>query len=184
MQKANNQPKAVTKEIEFAPGSVLSIETGRLAKQAHGSVVVRQGDTMVLCTAVISRDVRPDQNFFPLTVDYREKYSAGGKIPGGFIKREGRPTDKEVLSSRLVDRAIRPLFPDGFYHETQIIAYVISADDEYDADVLAGVGGSAALMLARAPFDGPIAEVRIGRVEGRFIVNPTMQEADESDIDL
>ncbi len=184
MQKANNQPKAVTKEIEFAPGSVLSIETGRLAKQAHGSVVVRQGDTMVLCTAVISPEVREGQNFFPLTVDYREKYSAGGKIPGGFIKREGRPTDKEVLSSRLIDRAIRPLFPDGFLNEIQVIAYVISADDKYDADVLAGVGASAALMLAGAPFDGPIAEVRVARVNGEYVVNPTVQDTHESDIDL
>ncbi len=172
------------REIEIAPGKTVSLETGRLAKQAGGSVVVRQGDTMVLCTAVLSKDVRTDQNFFPLTVDYREKFSAGGKIPGGFIKREGRPTDKEVLSSRLIDRAIRPLFPDGFFHEVQIIAFVISADEEYDADVLAGLGASAALMFAGAPFDGPIAEVRVGRVDGRFIVNPTMAETDQSDIDL
>lgn len=162
----------------------MSFETGRLAKQANGSVVVRQGDTMVLCTAVISNDAKEGQNFFPLTVDYREKFSAGGKIPGGFIKREGRPTDKEVLSSRLVDRAIRPLFPDGFYNEVQIIIYVISADTMNDADVLAGTGASAALMLAGAPFEGPIAEVRIGRINGEYVVNPTLTELEESDIDL
>ena len=172
------------KEIEIAPGKVVSLETGRLAKQAGGAVVVRLGDTMVLCTAVISQEVRAGQSFFPLTVEYREKFSAGGKIPGGFIKREGRLTDKEVLSSRLVDRALRPLFPDGFLHETQIIAYVISADDQYNADILAGAGASAALMLAGAPFDGPIAEVRIARVDGSFVVNPTIQETADSDMDL
>ncbi len=172
------------KEIEIAPDKVISLETGRLAKQAGGAVVVRLGDTMVLCTAVLSQDVRAGQSFFPLTVEYREKFSAAGKIPGGFIKREGRPTDKEVLSSRLVDRSLRPLFPDGFLHETQIIAYVISADDQYNADVLAGVGASAALMLAGAPFDGPIAEVRVARVDGAFVVNPTIEETAESDMDL
>lgn len=172
------------KEIEIAPDKVVSLETGRLARQAGGAVVVRLGDTMVLCTAVLSQEVRVGQSFFPLTVEYREKFSAGGKIPGGFIKREGRPTDKEVLSSRLVDRALRPLFPDGFLHETQIIAYVISADDQYNADVLAGVGASAALMLAGAPFDGPIAEVRVARVDGTFVVNPTIQETADSDMDL
>jgi polyribonucleotide nucleotidyltransferase len=176
--------EATIRDIEFATGKSLTIETGRLAKQADGAVVVRQGETMVLCTAVISRSVREGQNFFPLTVEYREKYSAGGKIPGGFIKREGRPTDKEILSSRLVDRAIRPLFPDGFMNEVQIICYVLSADDQYDADVLAGVGASAALLLAGAPFDGPIAEVRIGRVDGEFVVNPTLAERAESDFDL
>ena len=176
--------QATTHTIAFAPGKELWMETGRLARQANGAVVVRQGETMVLCTAVLSKDVREGQNFFPLTVDYREKFSAGGKIPGGFIKREGRPTDKEVLSSRLIDRVIRPLFPDGFYHEVQIIAYVISADPEHDADVLAGVGASAALLMAGAPFDGPTAEVRIGRVNGEFVVNPTLSEIDESDFNL
>lgn len=176
--------EATIREIEFATGGTISLETGRLARQADGAVVVRQGETMVLCTAVISRSVREGQNFFPLTVDYREKFSAGGKIPGGFIKREGRPTDKEVLSSRLVDRALRPLFPDGFLNEVQIICYVLSADDKYDADVLAGVGASAALLKAGAPFDGPIAEVRVARVGGEFIVNPTLDELLDSDINL
>lgn len=184
MQEAIKKQEATLKEIEFAPGATITLETGRLAKQADGAVVVRQGETMVLCTAVISPDVRTGQSFFPLTVDYREKFSAGGKIPGGFIKREGRPTDKEVLSSRLIDRVIRPLFPDGFYHETQIITYVISADDQYDADVLAGVGASAALMVAGAPFDGPTGEVRVSRLNGEFVVNPTMKDAEESDVNL
>ncbi len=173
-----------TRTIDFAPGKSITIETGRLAKQAGGAVVVRMEDTMVLCTAVVSNEVRAGQSFFPLTVDYREKYAAGGKIPGGFIKREGRPTDKEILSSRLIDRSIRPLFPDGFRNEVQIIAYVISADNENDADVLAGVGASAALLLAGAPFDGPIAQVRVGRVGGSFVLNPTISELEESDFDL
>lgn len=172
------------KTIEFAEGKSLTLETGRLAKLADGAVVARQGDTMVLCTAVAAKSARPGQHFFPLTVDYREKYSAGGKIPGGFIKREGRPTDKEVLSSRLIDRCIRPLFPDGYRNEVQIIAYVLSADDQYDADVLAGTAASAALSLTGAPFEGPTAEVRIGRVDGEFIVNPTFEELEEGDFNL
>ena len=176
--------QATIKEVEFAPGKTIKLETGRLAKQANGSVVVRLGDTMVLSTATISDDIRESKDFFPLTVDYREKFAAGGKVPGGFIKREGRPTDKETLTSRLIDRAIRPLFPDGFYHNVHLVNYVVSADEQYDADVLAGVGASAALMMSGAPFDGPIAEVRIGRVDGEFVVNPTMDETDESDVDL
>ena len=178
------EPEAHIQTVEIEPGKTIQIETGRLAKQADGSVVIRQGDTMVLCTAVIADEPNEGQNFFPLTVDYREKFAAGGRIPGGFIKREGRPTDKETLSSRLIDRAIRPLFPDGFYHETQVIGFVVSADEEHDADVLAGLGGSAALMLAGAPFDGPIAEVRVGRVDGEFVTNPTLEETEESDFNL
>lgn len=174
----------ITREVEFAPGKTLSLETGRLAKQAGGSVVARLGDTMVLCTATIASGVREGQSWFPLSVDYRERYSAAGKIPGGFFKREGRPTDKEVLSSRLIDRAIRPLFTDGFFNEVQVIATVLSADDEYDADVVAGVGCSAALMLSGAPFSGPIAEVRVGRVDGAFVVNPTLTELAEGDFNL
>ena len=177
-------PEATIKEVEYAPGKTLSIETGRLAKQANGSVVVRLGDTMVLSTATFSDSPKPDKGFFPLTVDYREKFAAGGKVPGGFIKREGRPTDKETLTARLIDRAIRPLFPDGFYYSAHVVNYVLSADEKHDADVVAGVGASAALMLSGAPFDGPIAEVRVGRIDGEFIVNPTMEETEESDIDL
>jgi polyribonucleotide nucleotidyltransferase len=175
---------ATTQSAEFAPGKTLTLETGKLAKQADGAIVVRQGDTTVLCTAVMSPDVRPGQNFFPLTVDYREKFAAGGKIPGGFIKREGRPTDKEVLSSRLVDRSLRPLFPEGMFNEVQIIVSVMSADPDVDADVLAGTGASAALMIGGAPFNGPIAQVRIGRVDGEFIVNPRISQLKESDFDL
>jgi polyribonucleotide nucleotidyltransferase len=177
------KPQAITEDIEFAPERSLSLETGRIAKQADGSVVVRLGDTMVLSTATLSDSVN-ESNFFPLTVDYREKFAAGGKVPGGFIKREGRPTDKETLTSRLVDRAVRPLFPDGFYHDVHLVNFVISAGKEYDADVLAGVGSSAALMLSGAPFQGPIAEVRVARVDGEFVINPTMEQTTQSDMDL
>jgi polyribonucleotide nucleotidyltransferase len=177
------KPDATTRSIDFAPGKTLSLETGRIAKQADGSVVTRLGDTMVLSTATISDSVR-ESNFFPLTVDYREKFAAGGKVPGGFIKREGRPTDKETLTARLIDRAIRPLFPDGFYHDVHVVNFVISAGKDFDADVVAGVGASAALTLSGAPFQGPIAEVRVGRVDGEFIINPTMEEEAKSDLNL
>jgi polyribonucleotide nucleotidyltransferase len=171
------------RSVEFAPGKTISMETGRLAKQADGAVVVRMGDTMVLCTAVSSKEPS-DKPFFPLTVDLRESFSAGGKFPGGFIKREGRPNDKEVLSSRLIDRSLRPLFPDGYTHETQIICSVLSSDGEHDGDVLGGVGASAALHISDVPFAGPIAEVRVGRVDGEFIINPTLSEMENSDIDM
>jgi polyribonucleotide nucleotidyltransferase len=177
------KPQATIEDIEFVPDRTLSLETGRIAKQANGSVVVRLGDTMVLSTATISDTVK-NSDFFPLTVDYREKFAAGGKVPGGFIKREGRPTDKETLTARLIDRAIRPLFPDGFYHDVHVVNFVISAGRDYDADVIAGVGSSAALMLSGAPFGGPIAEVRVARVDGEYVVNPTMEETAQSDMDL
>ncbi len=176
--------QAIYHHIDIGDGRVITLETGRLAKQADGSVVVRLGDTMVLCTVVVSDEPKEGYDFFPLIVDYREKFSAGGKIPGGFIKREGRPSDKEILSSRLVDRAIRPLFPDGFRHDVQVLLNVVSADGENDADVLAGVGASAALMLSGAPFQGPIGEVRVGRIDGQFVINPTVSELQHSDFNL
>ena len=172
-----------TKQIEIG-GKLFTIETGRFAKQANGSVMVRYGDTMVLVTAVASPEAAPDQDFFPLQVEYREKTSAAGKFPGGYIKREGRPTEKEILSARLIDRPIRPLFPDHFKNETQVIAFVLSHDGENDADVLAAVGASAALTISDIPFDGPMGEVRVGRLNGEFIVNPTFQQLKDCDIDL
>ncbi|MCY4172334.1 MAG: polyribonucleotide nucleotidyltransferase [Bacteroidetes bacterium] len=178
------KPQAITVQIEYAPAKTITLETGRLAKQAGGAVIMRAGDTMVLATAVISDSARPGQNFFPLTVDYREKFSSGGKIPGGFIKREGRLNDKEILTSRLVDRAIRPLFPEGFLNEVQLIGSVISADGDNDGDMLFGIGASAALLLSGSPFDGPIVEVRIGRIDSTFIVNPTVDELRSSDFNL
>jgi polyribonucleotide nucleotidyltransferase len=171
------------KEVEIG-GRLFSIETGKYAKQANGSVMVRYGDTMVLVTAVASAEAKEDQDFFPLQVEYREKTSAAGKFPGGYIKREGRPSEKEILSARLCDRPIRPLFPESFKNETQVIAMVFSYDGENDADVLAACGASAALVVSDIPFDGPMGEVRVGRIGGEFVVNPTHEQIDLSDIEL
>ena len=172
------------RSVELASGKVISVETGRIAKQADGAVVVRMGDTMVLCTAVSAKEPKPGQDFFPLTVDHKESFSAAGRFPGGFMKREGRSNEKEILSSRLIDRTLRPLFPKGYYCDTQIITSVISSDNENDGDVLSGVGASLALHLSDVPFDGPMAEVRVGRIDGEFIINPTVSELKESDIDM
>src|SRR5881397_4284504 len=152
--------------------SALTIECGKLAKQANGSAYVRFGDTVVLATACTT-DPREGIDFFPLTVDYREYNYAAGKIPGGFFKREGRPTEKEIITSRLIDRPVRPLFPKGFNCETQIIATVLSHDKENDPDVLSLLGASTALVLSDVPWNGPIAAVRVGRSGGRFVINPT-----------
>ena len=173
----------VKKEIELG-GRTFSIETGRFAKQANGAVMVRYEDTMVLVTSVASEEAKEDQSFFPLQVEYREKTSAAGKFPGGFIKREGRPSEKEILSARLIDRPIRPLFPKDFKNETQVVAFVLSYDGENDADVLAACGASAALTISDVPFAGPIASVRVGRVNGEYIINPTTGQLDESDLEL
>src|SRR6478672_9008477 len=162
----------------------LSIETGRLAKQADGAVVVRSGDTMVLVTAQAAANPREGIDFLPLTVDYREYTYASGRIPGGFFKREGKPAEKEVLTSRVIDRPIRPLFPPGWRHETQIIALVLSADQENDTDVLAITGASAALALSDIPFEKTIAGVRVGLVDGQFVVNPTFEQRKQSRLDL
>ena len=173
----------VTKEIEFG-GKKFSIETGKLARQANGAVMVRYADTMILVSAVASEEAKEDQGFFPLQVEYREKTSAAGKFPGGYIKREGRPSEKEILSARLIDRPIRPLFPENFKNETQIIAMVYSHDGENDADVLGMVGASAALCISNIPFDGPMASVRVGRINGELIINPTFSQLKESDLEI
>lgn len=160
------------------------IETGRMAKQADGACTVQLGGTVVLVTAVCSKEAREDVDFFPLTCEYQEKTYAAGKIPGGFFKREGRPSEKEILTARLIDRPIRPLFPKGFINEMQIVSIVISSDSENDSDVLAMLGASVALTISDIPFAGPIAAVRVGRIEGKFVINPTFKELTTSDIDL
>ncbi|MFH2011585.1 MAG: polyribonucleotide nucleotidyltransferase [Pseudomonadota bacterium] len=165
-------------------GRDLSIETGRLAKQANGSVLVTYGETMVLVTVVADKKVREGVDFLPLTVDYQEMNYAAGKIPGGFLKREGRSSEKEILTSRFIDRPVRPLFPDGYFYETQIIATVLSADQENESDTLAMIGASAALEISDIPFAGPLAGVRIGRIDGEFICNPTNSQLKESELDL
>ena len=170
-------------EIDFA-GRKLSLETGRLAKQAHGSVLATYGDTVVLATVVSQYEARPNMDFLPLTVDYVEKTFAAGKIPGGFFKREGRASEKEILTSRLIDRAMRPLFPKGYDRETQIIVTVLSADRDNDSDMLSLIAASAALLVSDIPHKGPVASVRMGRVDGKIVVNPTFGELEGSDVSL
>ncbi|MFO0584006.1 MAG: polyribonucleotide nucleotidyltransferase [Anaeromyxobacter sp.] len=165
-------------------GKEILLETGKIAKQAHGSVWVRQGDSIVLVTVVSAAEKKEGIDFFPLTVDYQEKLFAAGKVPGSFFRREGRPTEKETLTSRIVDRSCRPLFPEGYANETQIIASVISFDQENDTDVLALTGASAALQCSDVPFNGPIAGVRVGRLNGELIANPTIAQRAECDLDV
>jgi polyribonucleotide nucleotidyltransferase len=170
-------------ELDFH-GRPLSIEIGKVAKQADGAALVRYGETVVLVTAVAAKDLKADTDFFPLTVDYQEKTFAAGKIPGGFFKREGRPSEKEILTCRLIDRSIRPLFSEGIRCETQVIATVLSADRENDPDVVAMLGASAALHVSDIPFNGPLAGVRIGRIDGQWVINPTQTDLSESDTDI
>jgi polyribonucleotide nucleotidyltransferase len=173
--------KKVTAQIG---ANQISIETGKIAKLADGAVVVQCGDTMILASAVSATAIKEGQDYFPLTVDYREKAAAAGKFPGGYFKREGRPTEKETLTSRMIDRPLRPLFPHGYFYDTQIISILLSADGQNDPDILAINGASAALCISDIPFAGPIGAVRVGRVNGQFIANPTHAERLESDLDL
>ena len=174
----------IIKTFTLADGREITLETGKLAKQADGSVVVKMGDTMLLATVVAVQDAKENVDFMPLSVEYREKYAAAGRFPGGFFKRETRPSDYEVLISRLVDRALRPLFPDDFHAEVQVIVTLISADKNFLPDALACLAASSALAVSDIPFHGPISEVRIGRVNGQFVVNPTIATMAESDIDI
>lgn len=173
----------VKKQIEWG-GRTLTLETGRIARQADASVVATYGDTTVLCTVVAEKQAKEGIDFFPLTVVYQEKAFAAGKIPGGYIKREGRPSEKEVLTSRLIDRPIRPLFPDNFYNEVQVICTVLTHDLENDPDIVAMVGASAALTISGMPFIGPIGGARVGYINGQYVLNPTLAENDESVLDL
>src|SRR5438046_7360037 len=170
--------------VDLAGGKRISFETGKLAKQAHGSVVVRIGDNVVLATATANPDPREGIDFFPLTVDYREYTYAGGRIPGGFIKREGRPSEREILTSRMIDRPVRPLFAEGFKCETQVIAFVLSADTDNDPDVCGINGASAALHASDIPFLGPIGPVRVGLVNGQLVVDPTDDEPRERPLNI
>jgi ribonuclease PH len=171
------------KELDWG-GRKLILETGKVARQADGAVMIRYGDTIVLCTAVGVHTTKPGQDFFPLTVNYQEKTFAAGKIPGGFFKREGRPSEKEVLTSRLIDRPIRPLFAPGFLNETQVICTVLSHDLENDPDIVALVGASAALTLSGIPFMGPIAGARVGYIDGQYVLNPKIDDLKNSALDL
>src|SRR5438094_8747985 len=173
----------VTKTFQYGDHTV-TLETGEIARQASGAVVVSVEDTVVLATVVARKDAKPGQDFFPLTVDYIEKSYAAGKIPGGFFKREGRPSEKETLTSRLIDRPLRPLFPDGFYNDVQVIATVLSVDPEIDPDIPALIGASAAVALSGIPFNGPIGAARVGYVDGAYVLNPTKTELAASKLDL
>ncbi len=170
--------------IPLSGGRQIMIETGKLAKQADGAVVVKQGDTMLLATITYAKEAKPDCDFMPLTVEYKEKYAANGKFPGGFLKREARPSDNEILVSRLIDRALRPLFPDDFHAEVFVTVNLISADPEIQPDALAGLAASAALAVSDVPFGGPISEVRVARINGQFVINPTFTENKEADLDI
>ncbi|MFB6342404.1 polyribonucleotide nucleotidyltransferase [Saccharicrinis sp. FJH62] len=173
-----------TKTIELSDGRTITIETGKLAKQADGSVVVRMGNTMLLATAVAAQEAGEDVDFMPLSVDYKEKYASFGRFPGGFLKREGRASDAEILTSRLVDRALRPLFPDDFHAETFVTVNLISADGVDMPDALAGLAASAALAVSDIPFNGPISEVRVARIDGQLKINPTFEELEKADLDI
>ncbi|WP_417859037.1 polyribonucleotide nucleotidyltransferase [Xanthomarina gelatinilytica] len=176
-------PKVFKEVIDLGDGREISIETGKLAKQAHGSVVVQSGKCMLLCT-VVSNYQQSDVDFLPLTVDYREKFAAAGRYPGGFFKREARPSDGEVLTMRLVDRVLRPLFPKDYHAETQVMIQLMSHDDDVMPDAMAGLAASAAIQLSDIPFETPISEARVGRINGEFIINPTQSQLLESDIDM
>jgi polyribonucleotide nucleotidyltransferase len=177
-------PQGITKSIELPDGRTITIETGKLAKQADGAVVVRMGKTMLLATVVSAKEAREDVDFMPLSVDYKEKYAATGKFPGGFFKREGRPSDYEVLISRLVDRALRPLFPDDYHAETQVLINLISGEEDVAPDALAALAASAALSVSDIPFNGPISEVRVARIHGEYVINPSISALAEADMDL
>lgn len=174
----------IVKTIELGDGRTITLETGKLAKQADGSVMLRMGKTMMLATVVAAKDANPGVDFMPLQVEYKEKYASFGRFPGGFIKREGRASDYEILTSRLVDRALRPLFPDNYHAEVFVNIILYSADGEDIPDALAGLAASAALAVSDIPFNGPISEVRVARINGEFVVNPTFQQLKEADIDV
>lgn len=177
-------PKVFKETIQLADGRTITIETGKLAKQADGAVVVQMGDAMLLATAVSARTANPGVDFLPLTVDYREKFAAAGRFPGGFFKREARPSDSEVLTMRLVDRVLRPLFPDDYHAETQVMIQLMSHDDTVMPDALAGLAASAALAVSDIPFYNLISEVRVGRINGQFVINPSREQLEHSDIDM
>ena len=177
-------PNGIQKKIDLGDGKVITLETGKLAKQADGAVVVSLGDTMLLATVVAKSEVKEGQSFLPLSVDYQEKYAAAGRFPGGFFKREARPSEHEILISRLVDRALRPMFPDFYQAETQVLISLISAGKDTMPDALAGLAASAALTVSDIPFDGPISEARVARIDGQFTVNPGMTELESADINM
>src|SRR5690606_23403867 len=183
IQKEFTLPTAIKKTFAYGAHTV-TLETGEIARQAGGAVLVNMDDTVVLATVVAAKEAKPGQDFFPLTVDYVEKFYAAGRIPGGFFKREGRPTEREILIDRLIDRPIRPLFPEGFYNEVQVIIQVLSSNPEVDSDIAAMIGTSAALAISGVPFAGPIGACRVGYVDGQYVLNPSATQMASSKLDL
>ena len=179
-----NAPEAIIEKFQLKDGREVSIETGRLAKQANGSVVVKCGGTMLLATVVANKDANPGVDFLPLTVDYREKFYAGGKIPGNFFRRETKPSDDEVLTMRLVDRVLRPLFPEDFHAEVQVMISLISYDEQTMPEALAGLAASAAIAITDIPFNGPMSEVRVIRIDGELSINPSIENLKKADLDI
>ncbi|MDO9581375.1 MAG: polyribonucleotide nucleotidyltransferase, partial [Bacteroidales bacterium] len=176
--------KVKEKIIDLGDGRTITLETGKMARQADGSVLLKMGKTMLLATVVSAKEAKEDTDFMPLSVEYKEKYASSGRFPGGFMKREARPSDYEILISRLVDRALRPLFPDDFHAETFVTISLMSADMEIIPDALAGLAASAALAVSDIPFKGPMSEVRVARINNNFVINPTATQLKEADIDL
>jgi polyribonucleotide nucleotidyltransferase len=174
----------ISKTFDIGDGRTITIETGKLAKQADGSVVVKMGNTMLLAAVVSNKEAREGVDFLPLSVDYQEKFASSGKIPGGFLKREARLSDYEILVSRLVDRILRPMFPDDYHAETQMTIHMISADTEILPDALAALAASAALAVSDIPFNGPISEVRVARIDGQLVINPLASDLQRADIDM
>src|SRR3989339_330376 len=174
----------VKKTIQLNDGRTIEIETGKLAKQADGAVVVKMGKTMLLAAVTCAKDAKEDVDFMPLSVEYKEKYASAGKYPGGFLKREGRANDSEILVSRLIDRALRPLFPDDFHAEVFVTVNLISAEKDIMPDALAGLAASAALAVSDIPFNGPISEVRVARIDGKLVINPSFTDVKKADIEL
>ncbi len=173
--------KAIIKEFDLGDGRKISIETGRLAKQADGSVVVRMGDCMLLATVVSNKEAKAGTDFLPLSVDYQEKFASVGRYPGGFLKREGRLSEYEILISRLVDRALRPMFPEDYHADTQVMVTLISGDPKIQPDALAGLAASAAISISDIPFNGPISEVRVARIDGKVVINPYSDDLEKAE---
>jgi polyribonucleotide nucleotidyltransferase len=180
----NSLINPIKKTITLSDGRTITLETGKVAKQADGSVELRMGGTMLLATVCTSRDVTPGTDFMPLTVEYKEKYASAGRFPGGFTKREGKSSDYEILTSRLIDRALRPLFPSNYHAETFVNVTLYSSDKENQPDALAGLAASAAMAVSGIPFEGPISEVRVVRINGEFVIDPTFEQMKQADMDL
>jgi polyribonucleotide nucleotidyltransferase len=174
----------IIKRIQLSDGREITLETGKLAKQADGSVTLRMGDTMLLATVCAAKDATPGTDFMPLQVEYREKFASAGRFPGGFLKREGRPSDSEILTSRLIDRVLRPLFPDDYHADVFVNVILFSSNGEDMPDALAGLAASAALAVSDIPFNGPISEVRVARIDGKLVINPTFKELQKADLDI